>query len=145
MENNSETKKENVVIKNCDVVRTLQGLTEIGNLDIEDYKLNYGIARSISNLQQSAKIYEKTLTSIQKKYFKKEDNGNFSVDEHGQHVFESKEKRTEMEIEIEKLGDTDCGAKVFKMKASDLKNVKGVKANFISKVMELIIDDVNID
>ncbi len=144
MENNSESKKENVIIKNCDVIRILQGLTELGNLDIEDYKLNYGIARSISNLQQSAKIFEKTLTSIQKKYFKKEDNGNFSVDEHGQHVFESASKRTEMEDEIEKLGDTECGSKVFKIKASDLKNLKGIKPNFIAKIMELIDDDVEI-
>lgn len=125
---------------NIDVTRIIMGLQEIGNLDIEDFKTNYQIAKTITNLGQVEKAYNKSLQSLMKKYIKVGDDGNFQV-ENNAYVFKSKEDREEYVDAVDKLHNAIVEAKVWKLKESVLKGIKGLKGTTMAKCYELIEQD----
>ena len=127
-------------ILNINVSRILLGLSEIGNLEIEDFKVNYAITRSIANLTVVEKAYSKSLAALQKKYVKMDENGNLSV-QNNFFVFNSLEDNKKYREELDKLNEFVVDVKVFAIKSSDLKDVKGLKALTMAKCHELVVDD----
>jgi hypothetical protein len=146
METETE-KKETVIaddaITNSKVNRIIVSLSEIGNLEIEDFDLNYGITRTLANLNQVEKAYLKSLTAIQKKCIKKDEKGNLAV-ENGFFVFNNTEDKETYGKETEELNEKVVDVKVWRMKTSQLKKIKGIKGTAMAKCNELIDDDLNI-
>lgn len=125
-------------IMNVNLKRIIIGLTEIGNLDIEDFNTNYNITRTIANLSQVEKAYNKSVASLQNEYVKDIQNGFYVFEnEENKKVFQ--EKITELD---EKILD-ESTTKIWRIKASDLKKIKGIKGTTMAKCYELIIDDID--
>lgn len=142
-----ETKKTPVEktpeIANINVSRIMEGYAQIGQLEIEDFNLNLSISRTIANLSLVEKAYLKSATAIKNKYIKKLDNGNFAV-ENNSYVFNSAKDKMQYESEKEKLDNAPVTEKIWILKTSILKDVKGIKATMMSFCHELIIDDAGI-
>lgn len=139
-ENKGEKKITNISLK-----RIIIGLGEIGNLDIEDFNTNYNITRTIANLSQVEKAYTKSASALQKEYIKKDEKGNL-ISENGFWVFDSEEKNKEFQQKATELDEKvvdESVTKVWRIKASELKKVKGLKATSMAKCHELIIDDID--
>lgn len=128
------------VILNSEVTRIIIGLTELGNLDIDDYKTNYGIAKTINNLGVVEKAFNKSIESLRKKYVKVNEDGTYQI-ENNSYVFNSKEDKETYITELEKIQDTVVDAKVFRLKESELKKIKGLKGTTMAKLYELIEHD----
>lgn len=135
-----KTENKTGVILNSEVTRIIIGLTELGNLDIDDYKTNYGIARTINNLGVVEKAFNKTIESLRKKYVKVNEDGTYQI-ENNSYVFNSKEDKETYITEVEKIQDTVVDAKVFILKESELKKIKGLKGTTMAKLYELIEHD----
>lgn len=135
-----EKEKKTGVILNSEVTRIIIGLTELGNLDIEDFKTNYQIAKTITNLGLVEKAYNKSLQALMKKHIKVGEDGNFQV-ENNSYVFKSKEDKDNYISEIEKIQDATVDTKIFTIKESELKKIKGLKGTTMAKLYELIEHD----
>jgi hypothetical protein len=125
--------------------RIIIGLSEIGNLDIEDFDTNYNITKTIANLNQVDKAYNKSLGALQKKYVKKDDKGSLVI-ENGFFIFNSEEDKKTYGEELDKLDEVvidETKTKVWRLKTSQLQKIKGLKGTTMSKCYELIIDDLN--
>jgi len=138
------TVEENPIM-NLNLKRIILGLTEIGNLDIDDFKVNYSITKTIANLNTVEKAYNKTLNTLMNKLIQKDENGNF-MSANNFYIFSSEQNKKEYFDAVEKLNDTilDDDVKVYKLKASDLQNIKGLKGTTMAKCHELIIDDIQV-
>jgi len=144
MENkDTETKTQNKIL-NINISRTILGLTEIGNLEIEDFKMNYNITRSITNLSVAEKAYNKTMSTLMKKHIQKDEKGNLVI-LNGFYVFISEKDKEDYQKNIDVLNETITEAKVWTLKTSELQKIKGVKGTTMAKFNELIIDDINKD
>lgn len=135
--NSSDTQK----ILNINIKRIIIGLTEIGNLDIEDFNTNLNISKTIANLNLAEKAYIKTTQTIMKKHIKQNDTGGLVIDANKFYVFKTEQDRIDYENAIEKLNETEVTEKIFPLKVSVLKNVKGLKGNMMAKCHEVIMDD----
>ncbi len=143
MENSSpknDSKKDSVEILNINVSRIIVGLTEIGNLAIEDFDTNMAISKTIANLSTVEKAYGKSMQAIMKKYIKTDASGNF-MSENGFYLFENQNDKLAYTSETDKLNDTTVTEKVWTFKATFLKDVKGLKGTTLAKCHELIVDD----
>lgn len=132
-------------ILNGDISRIILGLTEIGNLEIEDFKINLSISRSIANLSEVEKAFLKTHQALLKKHVKKDDKGNLmSADNF--YLFLTDDDKLEYQKSLEKLNEQCLSedVKLWKIKTSDLEKIKGVKGTTMAKIHELIIDDTTI-
>lgn len=138
--NMEKTENKIGVILNSEVTRIIIGLTELGNLDIDDYKTNYGIAKTINNLGVVEKAFNKSIESLRKKYVKVNEDGTYQI-ENNSYVFNSKEDKETYITELEKIQDTVVDAKVFRLKESELKKIKGLKGTTMAKLYELIEHD----
>lgn len=141
----AEKKIDEKSIMNINLKRIIIGLTEIGNLDIEDFNTNYNITRTIANLNQVEKAYTKSAAALQKEYVKKDDKGNL-ISENGFWIFENDEKRKSFQDKATELDEKiidESVTKVWRIKASDLKKIKGLKGTTMAKCYELIIDDID--
>ncbi len=144
MNTDSTAEKKSNAILNMNVTRMIIGLTEIGNLDIEDFDINYNITRNIANLNDIEKAYSKSLTALQKKYVKKDEKGNLTI-QNNFFVFENDENKKSYTDELEKLNETivdETKVKIYKLKTSELKKIKGLKGTTMAKCHELIEDDI---
>jgi hypothetical protein len=133
------SKSEAKVISNVDVPRIIIGLTEIGNLDIDDFDTNYNITKTITNLGVVEKAYTKTLQALMKKHIKVDEKGNFET-ENNSYIFISKEDRDKYLEEYEALVNAPVNAEVWKLKLSELRKIKGIKGTTMAKCHELIED-----
>jgi hypothetical protein len=151
MENQNETttvegkvidmpKDNGIGILNMDVSRIIMGLTEIGNLDIDDFKTNYQISKTITNLGVVEKAYNKSFQSLLKKHVKVGEDGNYLI-ENGSYVFNSKQDRDAYVDAFEKLQNERVSAKIWKLKESQLNKIKGLKGTTMAKCFELIEQD----
>lgn len=137
--NSSDTQK----ILNINIKRIIIGLTEIGNLEIEDFNTNLSISKTIANLNVAEKAYTKTMHSLMKKHIKKNASGGLMLDANNFYVFISDKDKVEYEQSVEKLNETEVTEKIFTLKTSVLKNVKGIKGNMMAKCYEVIVDDLD--
>ena len=128
-------------IRNGNVSRIILGLTELGNLAIDDFSINYGITRTITSLTIVEKAYNKTLGNIMNKYILKEKGNFLSVD--GFYLFASASDKEEYQKNLDELNEGIVTAKYFTIKASDLKKITGVKGTTMAKFSELIIHDLD--
>lgn len=134
-------------IMNVNLKRIIIGLTEIGNLDIEDFNTNYNITRTVANLSQVEKAYSKSASALQKEYVKKDDKGNLVI-ENGFFVFENEENKKSFQDKAAELDEKiidESVTKVWRIKASELRKIKGIKGTTMAKCYELIIDDIGDD
>jgi len=141
----AETKVNEKAILNLNLKRIIIGLSEIGNLEIESFDTNYNITRTIANLNQVDKAYTKSLSAIQKKYIRKDDKGNLAS-ENGYFIFNSDTDKESYTKEVEALEETivdETKTQVWRLKASELQKIKGVKGTTMAKCHELIEDDIN--
>ena len=134
------TVKDPKAILNINVSRIILGLTEIGNLDIDDFDINIGISKTITNLSVAEKAYGKTMQSLMKAHIKTDENGNLATSNNF-YIFKSEKDKESYQDALDKLNDTVIEEKVWKMKASDLRKVKGIKGTTMAKCNELIIYD----
>lgn len=142
MKKTEEIEKKTGIV-NRDLKRIIIGLSEIGNLEIEDFDTNYNITRTITNLNQVDKAYNKSLGALQKKYVKKDDRGTLII-ENGFFVFNTEQDKKCYGEELDKLDETEVtDIKVWKLKTSQLKKIKGIKGTTMAKCHELIEDDLN--
>ncbi len=133
--------QESKKIININIKRIMMGVNEIGNLDIEDFDTNLSISKTIANLNVAEKAYTKTMQTLMKKHIKKNDAGGLMVDDKNFYVFLSDKDKVEYENAVEKLNETEVTEKVFKLKTSVLRNVKGIKGSVMAKCHEVIDDD----
>jgi len=127
-------------ILNINVSRIISGLTEMGNLDIDDFDTNMNISKTITNLGVVEKAYQKTTKTLMKKYISVDEKGNL-VSANGFYVFNNEKDKQEYQDAIEKLNETAVTEKLWTFKASELSKVKGLKGTTLAKCQELIIDD----
>ncbi len=139
------TASEKPKIINLNIERIIKGLTGIGAMDIEDFKLNYYITRNVAILSSVDQAYQKSLSALVKKYVKQEPSGNPCI-VNNFYEFDNKEKKEAFEKEKETLDEISFDDKIFYLKTSQLKNVRGVG---LGKQMafchELIEDDSKLD
>lgn len=143
-----ENQKKNTLVEstepkimNINISRTILGLTEIGNLEIEDFTMNYNITRSIANLSVAEKAYGKTIQTLQKKHIQKDEKGNYAT-LNGFYIFLSENDKEAYQKAFDELNETIVDVKIYSMKASDLQKIKGIKGTTMAKCFELIIDDL---
>jgi len=133
-------------IKNQDVSRIIRGLTMIGALEVDDFTVNYHIGRNITRLNSLEKSITKTAQAIIKKYVTKNEKGEPNVLPNNEYEFASNEIRNKYTSEMEKLNESplpkDC--KLWNLKLSDLKKVKGLKPTMWALCDEIIDDDLGI-
>ncbi len=133
------------VITNGKVQRIIMGLTQIGNLEIEDFQLNYGIGRSLSKLESIYKAFQKSELTYRNKYVKRDEFGNY-LSSNGFYQFSTMANCEAYTKAIDDLIDTPIPEeKLFKMKLSILENIKGIKGPMMSACWELIIHDKKIE
>jgi hypothetical protein len=140
---------------NGDLSRIIQGLTLIGQLEIDDFKLNYSISRNIEILSQAEKIYNKSYENLRKKYVDTDENGNTRYIKHQngtiEYIFSDKNRKKEFESKIFELNEQLVQLdKIFLLKTSQLSEVKDkddrctVKGTWMAMCLELIVDDKKI-
>ena len=134
--------------QNQDVDRLINGLVEIGKIDIDEFDLVLTIQQNIVNLDVISRSCAKTKVALAKKYIQRDKNGNFAIDsiiaKNVIYKFSSAENRNTYDSEIEKLESTPVNAKLFPIKTSRLqKFVK--KATLLAYINELLIHDVEMD
>lgn len=132
--------KENKKVLNINLSRIIIGMTDIGNLEIEDFELNLSIARNIIKLDIAEKAYLKTRKNLMKKHMKNNEFGVVLI-ENGNPVFKSEDDRLKFIDAIDKLEQTEFKDEFSMIKTSSLKNIKGIKASMIANCHELIDDD----
>lgn len=132
--------KKNEKINNGILNRVINGLNELANCDIDNFDINMDISRTIANLNIAEKAYVKTVQSLMKKHIKKGEDGEL-VSANGFFVFKSEKDKDEYQDSTEKLNEIIVNEDVCVLKASFLKDVKGIKASVLSKINELIVDD----
>lgn len=140
METTTQKEPDTKDILNINVGRIIMGLTEIGNLEIEDFDINMGISKTIANLSVVEKAYQKTLQTLMKKHIEENEKGNL-MSENGFYVFKTVKDKNDYQTDVDKLNDTVVTEKVWSFNASELKKIKGLKGTTMAKVHELIIDD----
>lgn len=128
-------------ILNGNITRIIIALSEIGNLDIEDFNLNWAITRTLTSLSECEKAYKKSVSAIQKKYINRDEKGNAIVDEKGLVIFKTISDKEKFNEEIEVLSEQKAEAKVWTIKTSQLRRLKGIKATTMAKCEELIEHD----
>lgn len=132
---------ENEPILNVNISRIIKGLTAIGSMDIEDFKLNYGITRNIAKLSMVEKAYNKSTDGLVKKYVKRTETGAF-MSSNGFFDYESTGDREKYEEEKTKLDEMVFDEKIYKIKTSQLKELHGKGLGMMMSLChELIIDD----
>ena len=143
MENTKDTPTQNGAkpISNGNVGRIVEGLTEIGNLEIDDFDMNIAISKTLANLKVVAQAYQKTTITIMKKHIKVDEKGNF-LSENGFYIFISVKDKEDYQVEVDALNDTKVVEKVWTFKASDLKKAGLKKATMMSKIDELLVYDI---
>lgn len=132
-------------ILNCNISRMMMGLSSIGNLDNEDFKMNYSITKMISKLDALEKAYQKSKTALQKKYCKLDTKGNLMLAEANQVIFKDDSAKAEYIQEQLILDESEISSDItiFRLKASELAKIKGgVKGSVMANCYELIIDDL---
>jgi hypothetical protein len=133
-----EEKTESKIF-NINVSRIIMGLTEIGNLDIEDFDTNYNISKTITNLGEVEKAYNKTLQNLMKTHIKIDEKGQYAH-ENGSYIFKSpKDRETYLEA-FDNLANKSVEADIWKLKLSELRKIKGIKGTTMAKCQELIDD-----
>lgn len=141
-----KVEKENEkLIFNSNISRIILGLTEIGNLEIEDFRINLSISRNITSLSDVEKVLIKTHQTLLKKYVEKDEKGNL-MSANGVYIFKTEDDKTEYQKSFEELNEQVLSedVKLYKIKTSDLEKIKGVKGITMAKISELIIDDTTI-
>jgi hypothetical protein len=119
------------------------GLEEIGNLEIEDFNFNYHITRNLSSLTSAEKAKAKSNNSIFKKHVEISDNGQAKM-ESGDFVYKTPQSKEDFEKSMNTLNDSIVEGKLFDLKTSQLKSIKGVTPKMQARCFELITDDCNI-
>lgn len=132
--------KKNEKINNGILNRVIVGLNELSNCDIDNFDINMDISKTIANLSIAEKAYVKTVQVLMKKHIKKDENGEL-VSVNGFYIFKSEKDKEEYQDSTEKLNDVIVNEDVCVLKASFLKDIKGIKASVLSKINELIVDD----
>lgn len=139
VENKTETEAKNKII-NINVSRIIVGLTEIGNLDIDDFDTNYNISKTITNLGEVEKAYNKTLQNLMKTHIKIDEKGQYAH-ENGSYIFNSSKDREDYLKAFDELANKPVEAQVWKLKLSELRKIKGIKGTTMAKCQELIEDE----
>jgi hypothetical protein len=138
MEEVAENQTEKKIV-NINVSRIIMGLTEIGNLDIDDFDTNYNISKTITNLGEVEKAYNKTLQNLMKTHIKVDEKGQLAS-ENGSYIFNSvKDRETYLEA-FDALANKPVSAEVWNLKLSELRKIKGIKGTTMAKCQELIDD-----
>ena len=140
------TTSKGIVIRTMDVQRIMVGLNELGSLEIPDFKLNYAITRLNVKLAGLDKAYVKSRKALM--------DAHVSVDERGMYVynndvdklfvFKSIKDKDDYTSAINTLNETEITDITWTIKASVLKEIKGLKASTMMRINELIIDDVKL-
>lgn len=138
VENKTENLTENKIV-NINVSRIIMGLTEIGNLEIDDFDTNYNISKTITNLGEVEKAYNKTLQNLMKAHIKIDEKGQYAH-ENGSYIFNSTKDREDYLAAFDTLANKPVEAEVWKLKLSELRKIKGIKGTTMAKCQELIDD-----
>jgi len=133
-----EEKTESKIF-NINVSRIIMGLTEIGNLDIEDFDTNYNISKTITNLGEVEKAYNKTLQNLMKTHIKIDEKGQYAH-ENGSYIFNSQKDREIYLEAFDTLANKPVEAEVWELKLTELRKIKGIKGTTMAKCQELIDD-----
>lgn len=123
-----------------DLGRIIIGLSELGNLDIEDFDTNFSISKTIANLTVFEKAYSKTIQSLQKRHIKIDEKGQLA-NENGSYIFKSVKDREDYLDAFDKISEEPVNCDVWRLKLSELRKIKGIKGTMMAKFHELIIDD----
>jgi hypothetical protein len=124
----------------------IKGLIEIGSCDIDDFDLNLTLAEIVKELSRVESAYMKSAKSIVKKYVKINENGVPVTEGEGafrSYVYNTVEDEKKYIDEMEKLNETEITTIKSRIKATQLKNIKGVKSISIMKIGNLMENDVN--
>lgn len=147
----NQVKQEHIKYKpftNNNLIKIINGLTALGELEIENFSLNYAIARNTDILTSHLKTYQKMTKSLRDKHIKKNEDGSYATQKRDngieEFVFVDNTHKQEYISKVEKLGEQVVEVeKLFTLKTSMLNEVKGIKPNMLLSCMELVVDDTD--
>ena len=122
----------------------IKGLTELGSLSIEDFTLNLGISEAVAKLNPVEKAYMKSAQALMRSHIEVDEKGIPKTEGEGPYktyVYKSvSDKQTYLD-EMEKLNNTEVKLDL-KIKATQLKSIKGLTALTMMKLGALIENDL---
>lgn len=125
-----------------DLLSLREGLDLLGNLKIQNFKLNYAIEYNIEKVKRLLKIGAKTVNEIRKKHAKKDEQGEPIVNDR-RFSFENQEA---LSREIEELENQPIDEFLHKFKVSTLEKekIEGLTPRVLSLIGPLLERDIEI-
>jgi len=130
-------------ILTMNVPTMIKGLTELGSLDITDFSLNLAISQVVAKLTPVERAYLKSAQGLIKKHIEADERGIPKTQGEGpymSYVYKSAKDKEDYLDEMAKLNNAEIKIDL-KIKTSQLKDVKGLKALTLMKLGDLIQDD----
>jgi hypothetical protein len=131
-------------ILTMNVPTMIKGLAELGSLDITDFSLNLAISQVVAKLTPIERAYLKTAQGFVKAHIEVDERGIPKTQGEGpykSYVYKSAKDKETYLSEMEKLNNTEVKIDL-KIKTSQLKDVKGLKAITLMKLGVLIENDL---
>lgn len=139
--NQTKKKSNQMKITNVDLARITQGLLELSKLNISNFEINLGITKCVAKINPIQIAYNKTKTAYMNEHIAIDERGSYIVDGGKMYVYKSEKDKNDYYNKITTLNEQEVEID-FKIKASELKNVKDLKASTMINIMELIDDDL---
>lgn len=134
------------IVLTMNVTGTIKGLAELGSLAIEDFNLNLAISQTVSKLSPIEKAFIKSAQAHMKNHIKVSENGVPITEGEGtfrSYVYKSVKDKEDYLSKMDVLNNTEVKVEL-KLKASQLKDIKGLTALTMMKLGALIEDDSSI-
>ncbi len=130
-------------IKNINLNRLINGLEQMGQLESSNFHLNYAVGKNLNKLGTLVKSYNKSLSALINKHVQMDEKGK-PVIIGNEYDYKSKKDRDAYIKSKTELDDIKSEVDLWKLKTSDLKDVKGITGVMLFMLNDIIIDDSNI-
>jgi hypothetical protein len=128
------------------VTGIIKGLAELGSLAIEDFNLNLAISQTVSKLSPVEKAFIKSAQALMKNHIEVSESGVPITEGEGTfraYVYKSVKDKEDYLSKMDELNNKEVKVEL-KLKTSQLKDVKGLRAITMMKLGALIEDDLSI-
>ena len=130
-------------ILNGNLNRLIGGLEQMGKLESANFKFNYAVGRDLDKFGTLVKSYNKSSSALINKHVQMDDKGK-PIIIGNEYNFKTKKDRDAYIKSKTELDEITNKVFLWKLKTSDLKDVKGVTGVMLFMLNEIIVDDANI-
>lgn len=130
-------------IKNINLNRLINGLEQMGQLESSNFHFNYAVGKNLNKLGTLSKSYTKSLGALINKHVQVDDKGKPATIGN-EYDFKTKKDRDTFIKSKTELDEIKSEVDLWKLKTSDLKDVKGINGVILFLLEDIIIDDANI-